>query len=40
MTQPDEDGASAEDRLVMNYPVTLTRLPDALRRDEEEPDES
>ena len=33
MTQPDEREQAAE-RLVMDYPVTLDRLPDALRRDE------
>lgn len=30
MTQPDEHEA-AMDRLVMDYPVTLERLPDALQ---------
>lgn len=41
MTQPDDAEAqqAALDRLSMNYPVTLDRLPDALRRDEDEPDE-
>lgn len=31
MTQPDEERARAEERLVMDYPVTLDRLPDALQ---------
>lgn len=32
MTQPDPDEQrKAMDRLVMDYPVTLDRLPDALR---------
>lgn len=36
MTQPDSDAEQdkAKERLVMDYPVTLERLPDALRRDE------
>lgn len=38
MTQPDdEERERAAERLTMNYPVTLERLPDALL-DEDPPD--
>lgn len=40
MTEPDreEDRRRAMDRMIMDYPVELTRLPDALRTDgDEEP---
>lgn len=39
MTQPDsdEDQRRAMERMTMDYPVTLERLPDALR-DEEPPE--
>jgi hypothetical protein len=41
MTQPDngQDQQAAVDRMTMDYPVTLDRLPDVLRREADEPDE-
>lgn len=40
MTQPDseDDQQRAVERLTMDYPVTLERLPDALL-DEDQPDQ-